>query len=105
MLPPRFLVRFAACPVIHNFLYLWISCYHTDRTVKRKSIAKHVRHQGVDVKVWECQVCGFIYDEAKGWPEEGFPPGTRWADIPDDWACPECGAAKATFEMVEITPH
>ncbi|WP_437108737.1 rubredoxin [Streptomyces sp. enrichment culture] len=73
--------------------------------MKRKRIAKHVRHLGVDVKVWECQVCGFIYDEAKGWPEEGFPPGTRWTDIPDDWACPECGAAKVTFEMVEITPR
>lgn len=30
-------------------------------------------------------------------------PGTRWEDIPDDWSCPDCGAAKADFEMIEIT--
>jgi rubredoxin len=35
-------------------------------------------------------------------PHEGIPPGTRWADIPDDWACPECGMAKAEFEMEEV---
>lgn len=50
---------------------------------------------------WVCVVCGFLYDEAKGLPEEGIAPGTRWADIPDDWQCPECGVSKADFEMVE----
>jgi len=54
------------------------------------------------MKVYQCIVCGFIYDEAKGLPEEGIAPGTRWADIPDSWACPECGIAKADFEMVEV---
>ncbi|MGV7904256.1 rubredoxin, partial [Mycobacterium kansasii] len=29
--------------------------------------------------------------------------GTRWDDIPDDWSCPDCGAAKADFEMVEVS--
>lgn len=51
---------------------------------------------------WECIVCGFIYDEAKGLPEENIAPGTRWKDIPEDWACPECGIAKADFEMVPL---
>ncbi len=54
------------------------------------------------MKRWECQQCGFIYDEAEGWEEEDIPPGTKWEDIPDDWCCPDCGAAKADFEMVEI---
>ncbi|WP_426443279.1 rubredoxin [Bradyrhizobium genosp. P] len=31
-----------------------------------------------------------------------LPPGTRWTDIPDDWVCPSCGAAKSDFDMVEI---
>ncbi len=52
---------------------------------------------------WECSVCGFIYDEALGLPEEGIAPGTAWEDIPDDWCCPDCGVSKADFEMVEIT--
>ncbi|MDP1681605.1 MAG: rubredoxin [Burkholderiales bacterium] len=51
---------------------------------------------------WECVVCGFIYDEAVGMPEDGIPAGTRWEDIPADWACPDCGVAKADFEMIQI---
>ncbi len=54
------------------------------------------------MKVWQCIVCGFIYDEAKGLPEEGIAAGTRWQDVAADWACPECGIAKADFEMVEL---
>ena len=49
-----------------------------------------------------CVVCGFVYDEEAGLPEEGFPPGTRWDDIPENWVCPECGAGKQDFEMVEV---
>ncbi|MCY1554061.1 Rubredoxin-1 [compost metagenome] len=54
------------------------------------------------MKKWQCFFCGYIYDEAIGWPDEGIAPGTRWEDIPDDWICPECGAAKSDFMMVEI---
>jgi len=45
-----------------------------------------------------CSVCGYIYDEANGIPETGIAPGTKWEDLPDDWACPICGATKAEFE-------
>lgn len=47
-------------------------------------------------------VCGFIHDEAIGMPSEGVEPGTRWADIPENRECPDCGVAKSEFEMVEI---
>jgi rubredoxin len=53
------------------------------------------------MKKYQCIVCGFIYDEAKGIPEEGIVASTHWADIPDDWECPECGVSKSDFEMVE----
>lgn len=53
------------------------------------------------MKKWKCIVCGFVYDEAKGLPDEGIAPGTRWQDIPEDWACPDCGTLKSDFEMVE----
>jgi len=53
------------------------------------------------MKQWECIMCGFIYDEAKGLPAEGIAPGTRWDDIPDDWLCPDCGLSKAEFVMLE----
>ena len=53
-------------------------------------------------KTWMCVVCGFIYDEAKGRPEEGIPAGTAWVDVPPNWTCPECGARKEDFEMLAI---
>ena len=53
-------------------------------------------------KTYMCLICGFIYDEAAGLPEEGIPPGTKWEDVPMNWTCPECGARKDDFEMVEI---
>jgi len=52
-------------------------------------------------RTWVCIVCGFLYDEAQGLPAEDIAPGTRWEDIPDDWACPDCGVGKVDFEMVE----
>jgi len=56
----------------------------------------------MEYRKFMCIVCGYIYDEAKGEPEEGIEPGTAWEDIPDDWVCPDCGAAKEDFEMMEI---
>lgn len=53
-----------------------------------------------EYQVWECQICGFLYDESQGWPEDGIAPGTRWADVPDDWTCPDCGVGKDDFDMV-----
>ncbi len=55
-----------------------------------------------DYKTFMCTVCGFIYDEAQGWPDDGIKAGTRWKDVPETWMCPECGATKDDFEMEEI---
>lgn len=50
---------------------------------------------------WACPGCGYVYDEAEGNPREGFAPGTRWDDVPDDWWCPDCAVRdKADFEAV-----
>ncbi len=56
----------------------------------------------VQYKTWMCLICGWVYDEAAGLPEEGIAPGTRWDDVPMNWTCPECGARKDDFELVEI---
>jgi rubredoxin len=56
----------------------------------------------VQFKTWMCLICGWVYDEAAGLPDEGIAPGTRWDDVPMNWTCPECGARKDDFEMVEI---
>ena len=54
------------------------------------------------MKRWVCVVFGYVYDETLGDPDSGIVPGTAWEDVPADWACPECGVAKADFEMVEL---
>lgn len=53
---------------------------------------------------WECIVCGLVYDEAKGWPDDGIAPGTKWEDVPEDWLCPDCGVGKEDFELIEEAP-
>ena len=51
-----------------------------------------------------CRACGLIYDEGKGDEDSGLAAGTRFADIPDDWACPLCGVTKADFEPYVAEP-
>jgi len=71
---------------------------------EKRSPLKIVRnYERINMKSWQCIVCGFIYDEAKGLPEDGIAPGTAWADVPEDWECPDCGVAKSDFEMVQIS--
>ncbi len=50
---------------------------------------------------WMCVVCGHIYDEALGAPDDGIAPGTRWEDVPDTWTCPDCGVTKDDYELYE----
>ena len=44
-----------------------------------------------------CELCGYEYDETIGDPDAGIPTGTAWADVPDDYVCPLCGAGKEAF--------
>jgi len=62
---------------------------------------KYDRGVTMDLKKYVCLLCGFIYDEAQGWPEDGIEAGTKWEDVPEDWCCPDCGAMKMDFEMIE----
>ncbi|PIE03259.1 MAG: rubredoxin [Acidobacteria bacterium] len=48
-----------------------------------------------------CTLCGYVYDPEAGDPDSGIAPGTPFEDIPDDWECPICGAAKEDFEKEE----
>ncbi|MEQ1879673.1 MAG: rubredoxin [Burkholderiales bacterium] len=56
----------------------------------------------MEYQTYMCLICGFIYDEAAGLPEEGITAGTPWKDVPVNWVCPECGARKEDFELVNI---
>ena len=59
-------------------------------------------NQHVELQTWMCLICGWMYDEAAGLPDDGILPGTRWHDVPMNWTCPECGARKEDFEMVAV---
>lgn len=48
---------------------------------------------------YEC-ACSYIYDEAVGDPDGGIAPGTKWADVPEDWVCPVCGLSKGDFNKI-----
>jgi len=54
------------------------------------------------MRKWQCVVCGFVYEEVNGLPEDGIAAGTSWDDIPESWECPDCGVSKSDFEMVEL---
>lgn len=49
------------------------------------------------VMKYVCDVCGWVYDEAAGDPEHGIAPGTKFADLPEDFECPLCGVGKDQF--------
>lgn len=53
------------------------------------------------MKKYVCTLCDWVYDPAVGDPDGGIPAGTAFENIPDDWACPLCGATKDDFELVE----
>jgi rubredoxin len=55
---------------------------------------------GTNMAKYECMVCGYIYDEDLGDPDSGVAAGTKFDDLPDDWVCPMCGAAKEDFEPI-----
>lgn len=53
-------------------------------------------------RTFMCVVCGLLYKEAEGWPDDNIAPGTRWEDVPETWTCPDCGVTKSDFEMIEV---
>ena len=44
-----------------------------------------------------CPICAYVYEPDKGDETQGIDPGTAFADIPEDWICPICAAAKSVF--------
>ena len=44
-----------------------------------------------------CDVCGWVYTEEKGSPENNIPAGTKFQDLPEDFICPLCGVGKEDF--------
>jgi rubredoxin-NAD+ reductase len=62
------------------------------------AVAVVVEEAALPWRQFICRACGYIYDEKDGDPDGGLAPGTRYEDIPDDWACPLCGVSKQDFD-------
>jgi flavin reductase (DIM6/NTAB) family NADH-FMN oxidoreductase RutF/rubredoxin len=79
--------------------------YHqVKRGTTPKSAPSYVEEKkegGTELAKYKCSVCGYIYDPEKGDPESDTPPGTAFEDLPEDWTCPVCGAAKDEFEKID----
>lgn len=92
-----------AVPMTYNY-YRDIKHGRTPKTaatyVEVKSKAK-LQEGGTNMKKYKCRLCGYIYDPTKGDPDNGVAAGTAFEDLPADWVCPECGAAKDEFDPVE----
>lgn len=56
----------------------------------------------VGKRIWVCVVCGYLYQEELGLPDEGIAPGTSWEDVPEDWECPKCGVRKSDFTLLTV---
>ena len=80
-----------------------------DSRMVHERYSRSVERLGGDKKVhlareeggrWRCRVCGHVYDPKEGDRENGVPPGTSFADLPEDRVCPVCGAGKDAFERL-----
>ena len=57
--------------------------------------------KGTMMKRWQCTLCEYVYDPALGDPTGAVAPGTAFADLPDGWVCPDCGADREYFEEIQ----
>ena len=73
-----------------------------DQSIQSDAAAIGGDRADLGYNVYMCTVCGWLYDEAKGAPEAGIPPGTRWEDVPESFLCPECGESKDDFEKIDL---
>ncbi|MFN6220604.1 MAG: rubredoxin, partial [Aphanizomenon sp.] len=92
----------------HRFgLLKFIENYHADRytealeVLNGGGVVTRVVDENPQTQKWICRQCSMIYDPVTGDPDSGIAPGTAFADIPDDWYCPICGATKKTFKPLE----
>lgn len=66
--------------------------------IEKANVEALIKDSEPKLDVWQCQLCHYEYEEAKGDPISGIIPGTSFLDIPSDWVCPICGADKSMFE-------
>jgi flavin reductase (DIM6/NTAB) family NADH-FMN oxidoreductase RutF/rubredoxin len=92
--------------ILSEKTFMTYDYYHqVKRGVTPKTAPSYVEEKKEEVPTkmakYKCSVCGWVYDPEVGDPDGGIAPGTPFEEIPDDWVCPVCGAAKSDFEKIE----
>lgn len=75
---------------------------HFPRAIAEAAVVPQAAKGAPGTRVWQCMLCAFVYDEAKGMPDEGIAPGTPWEEVPETWFCPDCSASKSDFQMALV---
>jgi len=100
-----FVAELVGADVIKESESMTYAYYHqVKRGTTPKTAPSYVEEKKVEVikaPKYKCTVCGYVYDPELGDPDGGIKPGTPFEEIPDDWVCPVCGAAKSEFEKIE----
>jgi len=101
-----FIADLVAAEVLREGTPLTYAFYHEEKkgkapksapTYMETSKATEQKEAAKSMKKYVCNVCGYVYDPALGDPDNGIKPGTAFENLPDDWVCPVCGAAKEDF--------
>jgi rubredoxin len=51
---------------------------------------------------YRCPGCDYTYDEQQGDTHEGYPPGTLFTSLPEEFTCPDCAVRyKEDFLKIE----
>ncbi len=99
-----FVGRVVGAGILNDSAPMSYAYYHDiKRGVTPRSAPSYVEHHKEEaiVSKYKCTICGYIYDPALGDPDNGVAAGTSFEDLPDDWTCPVCGAAKSEFEKTD----
>lgn len=75
---------------------------HFPRAIAQATAEPQVAKGAPGTRIWQCMLCAFVYDEARGMPHDGVAPGTPWEDVPETWFCPDCSASKSDFVMALV---
>ena len=97
-----FIGKVVEAEILNNEEPMTYAYYHKVKRGKAPKTAptyiEEKPEDGRKMDKYRCTVCGYVYEPEKGDPDGGIAPGTKFEDIPDDWVCPVCGAAKEAFE-------
>jgi flavin reductase (DIM6/NTAB) family NADH-FMN oxidoreductase RutF/rubredoxin len=73
---------------------------YIDKSKLNKITESEAKPATAQNKKYKCIICGYVYDESEGDPDNGAPPGTKFESLPSGWVCPICSADRDDFEEI-----